>query len=358
MDSRATADALVRALRRLTFEGSLFGQNVAARLGLSASDVEALERLLDQGASTAGALAERMGLTTGAVSRVLDRLEQAGYVRRTPDPADRRRVVIELVPDRIARIQTLLDRLGTASAELLEGYTDEELAVIDDFLTRMAAVARSEAERLREVPPVEEAPTVHSAPLGGLTAARFMLRAGASELRLRGGARAAELYAARFDGPTPHVRVRDGRVIVQYRGLAFDWRKRVATLALNESVPWTIELLGGIGRVEANLTSLDVRGFTLTGGTERVQLELGSPRGTVDVRLTGGAKSIRIERPRSVPTRLTVQGGTSRLELDGRILGPQGGARIEETSGWSGVSDRFDITITGGSKSIELVGRP
>ena len=102
MDRDQAVDSVVKALRRVNFQGSIFGQTVAIRLGLSESDVDALELLLDSGAATAGKLAELMGLTTGAVTRVIDRLEQAGYVRRTTDPADRRRVVVEVVPERAA----------------------------------------------------------------------------------------------------------------------------------------------------------------------------------------------------------------------------------------------------------------
>ena len=66
-----------------------------------------------------------MGLTTGAVTRVIDRLEQAGYVRRTTDPADRRRVVVEVVPERVATVQSLLDvaraRVARGGRPLLAG---------------------------------------------------------------------------------------------------------------------------------------------------------------------------------------------------------------------------------------------
>ena len=90
---RDSIDSVIRSLRRVNLQGSFFGQTVAIRFGLSESDVEALEVLLDSGAATAGRLSELMGLTTGAVTRVIDRLEQAGYVRRVPDPGDRRRVL-------------------------------------------------------------------------------------------------------------------------------------------------------------------------------------------------------------------------------------------------------------------------
>ena len=98
-----TSNSVLRSLRRVNLQGSLFGQTVAIRFGLTESDIEALEVLLDSGSATAGRLSELMGLTTGAVTRVIDRLEQAGYVRRVPDPADRRRVIVEIVTEQAAR---------------------------------------------------------------------------------------------------------------------------------------------------------------------------------------------------------------------------------------------------------------
>jgi DNA-binding MarR family transcriptional regulator len=45
---------------------------------------------------SAGSLAKRTELSSGAMTNRLDRLEKAGLVRRTPDPDDRRGVLIEL----------------------------------------------------------------------------------------------------------------------------------------------------------------------------------------------------------------------------------------------------------------------
>lgn len=46
--------------------------------------------------STPGKLARRQGLSTGAMTNRIDRLEQAGFVRRLPDPDDRRSILVEL----------------------------------------------------------------------------------------------------------------------------------------------------------------------------------------------------------------------------------------------------------------------
>ena len=358
---RESVQSVVRALRRVNFQGSIFGQTVAIRLGLSESDIDALELLIDTGAATAGRLAEVMGLTTGAVTRVIDRLEQGGYVRRETDPADRRRVVVEVIPEKVASIEAVLASLERAATQEVERYSVEQVALINDFLSRMAELTQAEASKLRTAPEGASTettgPSEHAAPLGGLHEARLTFRSGAQELRLRPGRVATELYRARFDGATPQVRVRDGRVLVQYRGLPFDWRKRVATVALNPTIPWTVELVGGISRVEADLREVRLSRLELAGGTERVQLELGAPTGEVPIRVIGGAKTIRIERPSATAIALIVQGGTSRVDFDGRRTGASGGVTRLESSGWASARDRYQLEVIGGSKTIEVLGR-
>ncbi len=121
---RKNVDSVLRSLRRVNIQGSFLGQTVAVRFGLSESDIETLEELIDMGATTAGKLSEITGLTSGAVTRVIDRLEQAGYVRRVADPADRRRVIVEVVPEKVANIRVTLDQVSDASANEIGDYTE------------------------------------------------------------------------------------------------------------------------------------------------------------------------------------------------------------------------------------------
>lgn len=358
--TRDNIDSVIRALRRVNIQGSFFGQTVAIRFGLSESDIETLESLIEMGATTAGRLAELTGLTSGAVTRVIDRLEQAGYVRRVADPADRRRVIVEVVPEKVAAIQSTLGRIGEAGAAEIGRYTDAQLELISEFLARMEQITRDEATTLREHPAAEAEGdgSEHSAPLGGLTSARLLIRSGLSEVRLRPGHAATELYRAEFEGATPQVRLRDGRVIVQYRGITFDWRKRKATIGLNTTIPWAIEIVGGVQRVEADLRELQTSRFELVGGSERIQLELGTPHGQGAVRIVGGASTIRLERPAGVPIRLAVTGGSGQVAIDGTRLTQKDGHTSAESPGWNGTKNRYDVEIVGGSKSIEVVGRP
>ena len=76
-------------------ETALFQQRAAAQYGLGISEMKALGVLLREGPAAAGRLAVELGLTTGAVTGVIDRLARRGLVRRTADPDDRRRVLVE-----------------------------------------------------------------------------------------------------------------------------------------------------------------------------------------------------------------------------------------------------------------------
>src|SRR2546427_828436 len=85
--------ALNEAARRQSTATVLFHAAVAERLGLSATDHKYADLIARQGPMTAGELADRAGLTTGAITGVLDRLEQAGGRRRCSNrsPAPRPR---------------------------------------------------------------------------------------------------------------------------------------------------------------------------------------------------------------------------------------------------------------------------
>jgi DNA-binding MarR family transcriptional regulator len=360
--NRANIDSVLRSLRRVNIQGSFLGQTVAIRFGLSESDIETLEQLIDMGATSAGKLSEITGLTSGAVTRVIDRLEQAGYVRRVADPTDRRRVIVEVVPEKVANIQVTLDQVSNAGAREIREYTDEQLELIADFLSRMESVTREETEALRETPGASaadgRATSEHFAPLGALREARLSIRSGLSQLRLRSGEDPADLYRATFEGATPQVRLRDGRVVVQFKGFGFDWRGRAATFGLNTTIPWNIEVVGGIKKVEADLRAIDLRSFDIVGGAERIQLELGRPTGEASIKVVGGVSRLRVERPADVPVRLDVAGGAEAITIDGMRLEKRGGPTMVESPGWVPDVDRISLAVVGGTNSIEIVARP
>ncbi len=114
----------------------LFRNALARRLGLNSTDAHCLSMLGIKGISTPTELARYTGLTTGATTAMLDRLEKAGYVRRKPNPEDRRGVLVEIDETWGQTAAPLVSGVQQAHAELIESYSDEELQTIVDFLTR------------------------------------------------------------------------------------------------------------------------------------------------------------------------------------------------------------------------------
>ncbi|MFJ4693724.1 MarR family winged helix-turn-helix transcriptional regulator [Streptomyces sp. NPDC088766] len=143
-------DELSVVSRRYVAAFALFNQAVADRLGLHPTDLQCLNLLsLEREPVTAGRVAELTGLTTGSATRLVDRLEKAGYVVRKRDAADRRRVLVATVPERIAEFGRTWERLGGDWSPLFEDLDDAELAVIVRHMGRTVEFSGEQVGRLR-----------------------------------------------------------------------------------------------------------------------------------------------------------------------------------------------------------------
>jgi DNA-binding MarR family transcriptional regulator len=142
---------LEQALLQVSGTGVLFSQAVAERLGINATDLECLG-VIQRGPATAGQLAAATGLTTGAITGVIDRLERACFAKRAPDEHDRRKVLVRMTPDAVARVLPLFEPMRRTSAQVLSRYKDHELALILDFLTRAQAASLEVVAKLRAQP--------------------------------------------------------------------------------------------------------------------------------------------------------------------------------------------------------------
>ncbi|MFI7544761.1 MarR family winged helix-turn-helix transcriptional regulator [Actinoplanes sp. NPDC049599] len=140
---------LMRAGRETARLSMVFRYAIAERLGLTVSDLECLDHLADVGSATAGQVAERTNLTTGAVTSMLRRLQRAGYVTAERDPADRRRVIVTLRPERIAELERPYERFAERAQRLVEGYSVEEVMLLVRHYGRMQAMYLAELDHLR-----------------------------------------------------------------------------------------------------------------------------------------------------------------------------------------------------------------
>jgi DNA-binding MarR family transcriptional regulator len=117
-----------------------FDEKVAKKLKLSRTDMRCLDLIGRLGPLTAGRLAEESGLTTGAVTFILDRLEEAGMVTRRRDDEDRRRVWVDIVPEAQQRLAGLQQPVVDEMRQVAQRFKTDELATVRDFMRQAKEV--------------------------------------------------------------------------------------------------------------------------------------------------------------------------------------------------------------------------
>jgi DNA-binding MarR family transcriptional regulator len=144
---RRGADRVLGALRAFGADVDRMDGTVATHLGLNRSDLRVMELLNRSGTLPAGEVAKATGLTTAAVTTVIDRLANRGFVVRRDDPLDRRRVLVAPTAQANAASDALFAELLHELRESLVSYSDEELDTILSFLTDIRAVFARRMER-------------------------------------------------------------------------------------------------------------------------------------------------------------------------------------------------------------------
>jgi DNA-binding MarR family transcriptional regulator len=138
------------AMRTSQNVSEAFDEHVAAALGINRTDLRCLDILGQRGALTAGQLAEAMHLSSGAITTLVDRLERAGYARRTRDTADRRRVLVEATPEVEAQAYRFYAPLFNEMVRLVEPYSDDELEAMTVFIEKGREMVERQLEKLEE----------------------------------------------------------------------------------------------------------------------------------------------------------------------------------------------------------------
>jgi len=115
----------------------------ARQFGLSHAALNALAVIEGAGEPMlTGEVAARMHVTSGSVTSVLDNLEKKGFVVRSNDPTDRRRVLVDITPAAQAVLDELLPRIARNNDVLTAGLDDAQLqAVVDALAIVQAGVA-------------------------------------------------------------------------------------------------------------------------------------------------------------------------------------------------------------------------
>src|SRR5271163_17740 len=138
-----TADRVVLEIRKFLAAGILFNAQAAEKAGLGLTDMQMLHMLQLYGPSTPSRLGAWTGLSSGGITVALDRLEKGGYVRREPNPADRRSLLITLVPTRLRKIAAMYEGVEKETRRLLALLPQGDLEAVVRFFEVMLS-ARTE----------------------------------------------------------------------------------------------------------------------------------------------------------------------------------------------------------------------
>jgi DNA-binding MarR family transcriptional regulator len=153
MKREETIHNIIDKFREMSTETIMFHQAVADELDLPITDHKCLDLIHRFGAMPAGRLAELTSLTTGAVTGMIDRLEKAGYVRRTNDPKDRRKTIIEPISNKKLerKIEMIFMPIHERMHKFLSSYSDSELAFLRNAMMEFIKQTHEESKRLRSL---------------------------------------------------------------------------------------------------------------------------------------------------------------------------------------------------------------
>src|SRR5512134_591409 len=140
----------VRAWMDVFMHRSMHGWSQFARsTGLSLQQFGILMQLHHRGECGVSGLSEHFDITNAAVSQLVDKLVQGGYIDRDEDPHDRRAKVLNLTDKGRELIRHGIEERYRWMDAVVERLTTEERAKVSEALTILTDAAREEEASIR-----------------------------------------------------------------------------------------------------------------------------------------------------------------------------------------------------------------
>lgn len=137
--------------QQLAYTSIQMHEAIGKKAGMSGTDHKYLGFLLQRGQMTAGEFSIITGLTTGAITSLLDRLEKKELVKRQPDEADRRKVII--VPDTekiMGLLKPLYEDFQTNTEKLFATFSSEELTILERYFLNATELMNHKIQTLNQ----------------------------------------------------------------------------------------------------------------------------------------------------------------------------------------------------------------
>ncbi len=147
VNAQVALSVLMKSGRRVHSALDAFDAAVASTLGVHRSDLRCLN-LLEQGGVSPKSIGEKLRISSGAVTALIDRLEQVGFVQRVPASSDRRSVLVEMSPLPYQRTAHIYRRSATLLGESFAHFDAQALDQAAVVLSIFAQSFESAVEEL------------------------------------------------------------------------------------------------------------------------------------------------------------------------------------------------------------------
>jgi DNA-binding MarR family transcriptional regulator len=138
--SDSTEDRVLLEIRKFIAASIFFNSQAADKVGLSLTDMQMIHTLQLYGPSTPTRLAAATGLSSGGVTVALDRLEKGGYIRREPNPADRRSLLVHIIPTRLLKLQGIYESVEAETRRCISTLPARDLDTVIRFFEALSSV--------------------------------------------------------------------------------------------------------------------------------------------------------------------------------------------------------------------------
>lgn len=134
---------VLAALRDVAAQLGRLTDTVGSNLRLRPGDLDCLDVIARRGPMSPSAVAAELGVRPTTLTGIVDRLESGGWLRRTPDPKDRRKITLTADPARGRELVAGFRPMRAATRSLCAGYSPEEIETILTFLRRVSEAGRA-----------------------------------------------------------------------------------------------------------------------------------------------------------------------------------------------------------------------
>lgn len=148
---------LMALLRQFTVETDRYVDTVSVRDALHRTDLNALGIMMGAARAgstvTPGMLRQALNLSSPATTALIDRLDEAGHVRRSRSSVDRRQVHLEMTEKALETGSRLFTPLAREVEQALSEFSAEELELFTTMMRRVTEATAHAREHAVDDPP-------------------------------------------------------------------------------------------------------------------------------------------------------------------------------------------------------------